>query len=159
MIEFNGRIHSDAKKFYERKVQKSGRKILVIAVLLFLPGTFSIAYSFGYWELLLAHLILLISIGLLTTLPVGSKNLALQLPKRIYTDGECITSVSEKDAETRFLSDVKEVRDYGTFYDLVFPFGKISDRFVCQKELLSQGTIEEFEAMFESKIVRMHTQS
>ena len=41
------------------------------------------------------------------------------------------------------------------FYNKIFfIFPYKSQRFVCQKDLLVQGTIEEFEAVFEGKIVR-----
>ena len=40
------------------------------------------------------------------------------------------------------------------FYFIKFPFGKYSDKFICQKSLLTQGTLEEFEALFEGKIER-----
>ena len=40
------------------------------------------------------------------------------------------------------------------YYKIFFIFPYKSQRFVCQKDLLVQGTIEEFEAVFEGKIVR-----
>lgn len=52
------------------------------------------------------------------------------------------------------IKDVKNVYDHGEFYDLVFPFGKISGKFICQKNLLTEGTLAEFEALFDGKIVR-----
>ena len=35
-----------------------------------------------------------------------------------------------------------------------FIFGKISDKFICQKDLLTKGSLEEFERIFEGKIKR-----
>ena len=57
--------------------------------------------------------------------------------------------------EYRNIEDVKCVRDFGEFYELVFPFGKISEKFICQKDLLSKGTLAEFEALFGDKILRV----
>ena len=52
------------------------------------------------------------------------------------------------------ISDAKQLRDFGEFYEIVFPFGKVSDKFICQKNLLTQGTLEEFEKLFEGKTTR-----
>lgn len=65
-----------------------------------------------------------------------------------------LLSVSDRATESRYIEEVKEVRDYGEYYVLVFPMGKLSEKFVCQKDLLTKGTLEEFEALFEGKIVR-----
>ena len=52
------------------------------------------------------------------------------------------------------ISDVKKVVDHGEFYELSFVFGKVSDKFICQKSLLTKGTLEEFKAMFGDKVYR-----
>ena len=31
---------------------------------------------------------------------------------------------------------------------MVFPFGKVSEKFICQKSLLSEGTLEDFEKLY-----------
>jgi len=51
---------------------------------------------------------------------------------------------------------VKKVYDYGEFYFISFYFGKISCYFICQKSLLTQGTIEDFEKLFDGKIVKKY---
>lgn len=73
----------------------------------------------------------------------------------MYIDNDIIISQSNALVEGRTLMDVKEVRDYGDFYYLVFPFGKYSYRFVCQKNLLTQGTLSDFETLFADRIKRM----
>ena len=52
------------------------------------------------------------------------------------------------------IDDVKKIIDYGEFYDFVFTFSARDIYFVCQKDLLVCGTIEEFESLFEGKIER-----
>jgi len=74
-------------------------------------------------------------------------------PQRVYIDGDMIVSKSNAAVDTRNIKDVKEVRDYGEFY--YFVFKAYSYRFVCQKNLLTQGSIEEFENLFTGKIKRM----
>ena len=52
------------------------------------------------------------------------------------------------------IDSVKRVVDYGEWYDFVFYYSDRDLYFVCQKSLLTKGTLEEFEALFEGKIVR-----
>ena len=52
------------------------------------------------------------------------------------------------------MDEVKRVEDYGDFYRIIFYFPHC-DRFcICQKDLITQGTIEEFEEMFAGYIVK-----
>ena len=50
--------------------------------------------------------------------------------------------------------NVKCIFDFGDWYHIVFKFPTKSIYCVCQKNLLEEGTIEEFETIFEGKIVR-----
>ncbi len=76
------------------------------------------------------------------------------MPKRIYTDNEFIAVETDKEGEFAKISDVKKVVDHGEFYELIFPLGKVGKKYICQKNLLTKGTLEEFESLFEGKIER-----
>ena len=54
------------------------------------------------------------------------------------------------------LSKVKKVVDAGDWYYVVFKGGSINSAFVCQKNLLTKGTLDEFEKLFEGKLVRKY---
>ncbi|MBR2340895.1 MAG: hypothetical protein IKA72_00605 [Clostridia bacterium] len=56
--------------------------------------------------------------------------------------------------EFRELSKVKIVKDWGEWYEIIFFFPHKSIGYICQKDLIVEGTIEEFEKLFEDKIVR-----
>ena len=77
-------------------------------------------------------------------------------PKRIFVDEEYIVCVAEKYEEYRLISDADKLIDYGDFYYISFPFGKKSNNFVCQKNLLVKGTPEEFEELFADKVERRY---
>ncbi len=47
--------------------------------------------------------------------------------------------------------NVRWVLDFGEWYHIVFRSKFDQGRFVCQKDLLVKGTIEEFESLFEEK--------
>ena len=49
---------------------------------------------------------------------------------------------------------VKQIVDLGKWYDVKFFYGEIRHvQIVIQKNLITQGTIEAFEQLFEDKIV------
>ena len=85
--------------------------------------------------------------------PKGRKEIT---PKRIYIADDNLICISDKQSESRSIGLVKTAYDYGEFYFLSFPMGKKSGNFVCQKDLLTQGTLEEFEKLFDGKIVRKY---
>lgn len=109
----------------------------------------------GSWGVVIAYLSFYLIFPLLVRIPRSKKEQAAVLPKRIYTERNSIVCVAEKYQERKKIADVKLVRDFGEFYELVFPFGKYSEKFICQKSLLSKGTLKAFEALFPGKIVRM----
>lgn len=126
------------------------------SVAIFLPSIIYFSLQTKNWLLLALYCILFLVIPLSARIPQSKKQRASIIPKRIYTEEDAIVCVADKYIEYRLLSDVKQVRDFGGFYEIIFPFGKISDKFICQKDLLTIGTIEDFEKLFDGKIVRKY---
>ena len=85
---------------------------------------------------------LFLIIPLLVRIPKGKREKISITPKKICIEDGYITCIADKYEECRSISDVKCVVDHGDFYELTFPFGKISEKFVCQKNLLTKGSIE-----------------
>ena len=79
-------------------------------------------------------------------------------PTRIAIDIKENTIFGEyrKGAGSRSIDDVKKVIDMGGFYDIIFYFPNQWANCICQKDLIVEGTIEEFEKLFEDKIVRKY---
>jgi len=154
MIEFNGYISGAAESHrwtYSRKIGFS----IVIPVLLFLMPLFVyISYETEYWALLFAYIAFCIIVPMFLLIPQTQKYKNGFNIKRVFLDGEYIVAQFDKGEEFALISDAKSLVDYGEFYHIVFPFGKISEVFICQKSLLTSGILEEFEALFEGKIVR-----
>lgn len=154
MIEFNGYLTDNTEKYFYKKTVKFGQIIILASLALLLPGAIALAI-YGRLEIFLEIFGGVSVILILTTIILKSKNSGrAYTPKRIFTDGESITCISDKYTETKFIEDAKVVYDKGDFYDIVFPIGNYSEKFVCQKNLLVKGTLEEFEALFEGKIER-----
>lgn len=57
----------------------------------------------------------------------------------------------------RSVADVKKVIDGGEWYHIKFYFYARSPYFICQKSLLQQGTLQQFEQLFADKIVKRGT--
>lgn len=155
MIEFNGYLTGEAEKCFVRKTRKMGIIGCAIVIPSILPMIFFLGnvllqdstFSYAMLGSLAVTVIILL-------IPKGKKEHISMLPKRIYTDGELIVCIADKYTDSRFIHDVKKVIDHGEYYELFFPFGKVSEKFICQKSLLTKGTIRSFEALFDGKITR-----
>lgn len=154
MVEFNGRITGKAEKHYFKSSTQIGLLIIVVSGVGVLFPLILFSFINGYTRLGLYCCFGLIVWFLIPLIPKTKKQKLSLTPKKIYTDGESITCISDAFVESRMIGDEKEVVDYGEFYAIVYPFGKLSDKFICQKSLLTKGSLEEFEKIFEEKIKR-----
>lgn len=77
-------------------------------------------------------------------------------PKRIYIEDESIICVTESSTMGKKIKSVKTVYDYEEFYYLSFNWTNKTMNYVCQKDLLTQGTLEDFEKLFDGKIIRKY---
>lgn len=157
MIKFKGYLTGNSQKFFCNKIVKSLKKFVGFTLI---PSAIIIYLIFYFDRTVVTDpraiisTIILVAIGLMLPKILTKKEKEKITPQRVCIKNNIIISHSNELIESRYIEDVKEVKDYGEFYYLTFPFGKYSYRFVCQKDLLSQGTLEDFEALFEGKIVR-----
>ena len=154
MIEFTGILSGSAKKRFLKRVANYGQKYLVIGELFVLPIIILIAVKMENWIPIGAYLGYSILILLLPRIPKSKKEVDAIIPKKVYIEDGSIICVAEKYVEYRNLADVKRIHDFGEYYELRFSFGKISEKFICQKNLITKGTLEEFENLFRDKIIR-----
>ena len=153
-IEFSGYLTGKAEKFYWKKATVFGACILWGGAVLMLPVIAAASRALGDWRFTVIFGLAILGLPLLGFLPKRKKAKFPLTPKRIHTDGEYIVSIGDKFTESKLISDARRVVDHGEFYELVFPFGNYSDKFICQKSLLREGTLEAFEALFEGKLIR-----
>ena len=155
MITFTGYLTGAAEKAFVKRQRKTSLTILGIMVPLSLPTTFYVSvYLLRDIRFLYAILAALLLWGVVAVLPKGKKEHMSYLPKKIYVEEDNIVCNTAQDSTSKLISDVKKVIDYGEYYILYFPFGKSYDGFVCQKSLLTKGSLEEFEALFEGKLTK-----
>ena len=154
MIKFDGHLTGRAEKHFHKRARELGQKIILLAELFLLPVAIYISWGLRSWQVIVGYLLLFGFIFLLTFIPKSAKEKKAWLPKRINVEDEYISCVADKYSESKRIDEAKCVLDFGEFYEVVFPFGKMSEKFICQKSLLTEGTLEEFEALFADKIKR-----
>ena len=159
MITFSGYISGEAEKLFLRKARQQHAITLTIV---FVSMSFAIIgvgkllfRSAPFADTYIRGLMIALLIGTaICCLPKGKRARLASYPQLIYIENDKIVCVSESYTEERFIHDVLAVVDYGMFYQLKFLRAKHSDKFICQKDLLSRGSLEEFEQLFDGKIER-----
>lgn len=153
MIEFNGYLTGAARKRCYNRGRALGLKIALPALLLLSP---LLIYAIIHKHLIVAVVFaeIFVLLPLLVGRPFTKKEKLATTPKRIYIEDKHIVCITDRYEEIRKLKDVKRVTDRGEYYEIDFVYGRLSSSFVCQKKLLSKGTLEKFEALFEGKLVK-----
>ena len=148
MIEFEGKVSKSVTKHIMRKFLMVG--IIVDIIVLLLGVSFFVSIGMNW---VVSLIISFSSASISIVISVCSVKEAL--PLRIcIEDDQTISGTYANGYGTRKLDQVKKVIDYGDFYDITFVLLYRWRNCVCQKDLITQGTIEEFEQLFEDKIVR-----
>lgn len=153
MIEFSGYLTGQAKSFFWKRSKITAIKIFCFPLLILLPLFVIVSSYLDMWTILYGYIAVCLSIPLLFMIPNSKKQIASLTPNHIFTDNEYIVCQYEAGEVCNLISDASKIVDYGDFYYISFPFGHKTDAFVCQKSLITQGTLEEFEALFEGKII------
>ena len=154
MIEFKGEINGASKKFLIKYLTLAQFLCsLIVSVLAFiLIAVFALTVSSLAWVCLIPVSVLLVG----SLIPPTKNAQKLFVPKCVFidlTEGS-VVQVCEKTERFHMLENVKCIIDYGEWYYFKFCYSDRDPYFVCQKNLLSQGTLEEFEILFQDKIIR-----
>lgn len=162
MIEFNGPITEENQLNRMKKVNKKEIQIFIfglifiwiVAIVIGLP----LKILQDLWgELILCSVILLVVTFLSAKTP---KKIVLRFrlsPHIVITKEDLSLELWKNGGKvwrTRKLSRVKKVLDCGEVYYIIFKFGDITNSWICQKNNIISGTIEEFESLFQSKIIK-----
>ncbi len=147
MIVFKGNLNPECREYM--------KKIKIIEWIVSVVGAF-IATS---WVVVLVALavtkwLFLLLIPLLILIMADFYRQRGGYPTYVQIDEDYITSKGDNPKEfTSFsLDDVLEVIDMGTWYKFKFNL-KVNVFTICQKDLIVEGTLEEFEEIFKDKLV------
>ena len=161
MIEFFGTLSEQCQKEVRRRSKRmvalvfTGFTVLFCIVPTVVCGILRDDYFYEFFGLTILCLI----ISVILWLPINVKR---NYPQGVSTDvlirieGNQITRSGFGGVQKKTLSKVKKVIDAGDWYYVVFRFGDVSNAFVCQKDLLKVGTLQEFESLFADKLVRKY---
>lgn len=153
MIEFNGYLTGAAEKGFVRKSRNFAFFVLIFAVIFSYPMISAVGKYIVRDELFTRIMFIAVCfLPLCCFIPKGKQEHQSMLPKRVYVDDKHIVCVADRYTDSRLLSDVKKVIDRGEYYELFFVFGKMSEKYICQKSLLTKGSLTQFEALFSGKL-------
>ncbi len=151
-IEFKGELSENCKNYILKTNSKIARLSALIVCIPFAIIDVWISISFDLIYLIVLPVLVLI-VALAGVKP-DKKTYKSIFPNRVMIEDEFLSSESEEFSETRTIYQITQVIDYGDWYKIYFSSPNKSQRFVCQKNLLRQGTIEEFEVLFYDKLVK-----
>lgn len=148
MVIFEGKLSGQALNNCNKKLRK---EIVIILSIISIFVLFLWYLIFGFTLLMLCPFAILVAI-LVACLLVSNKLNTKPFKITIDPDEQTIVYEAKNEEEHFFMFDsIESVYDYGEYYH--FWQG---DMFLCQKSLIVQGTIEEFEKLFEEKIIRKY---
>lgn len=162
IIEFFGTLCEQCQKDISKRSRRSVAIGFTIVTILFgiVPTVVYYVLKDDYFYEFFGLTVLLVIMTVIYWLPI---NITRKLPQGISTDiliqidGNYISRSGYTGVIKKPLSKVKKVIDTGDWYYVIFNrINDISASFVCQKDLIREGTLEQFEALFEGKIVRKY---
>lgn len=150
MFKFYGEVSEQNKKIIINKQRKIFFCASIIPVLLGVCITIILAIKIHLIYLL--FLIPLLFFLIIPFMPLSKRTLDLIIPTKIIIYDDFIISEGNKFKCVKKYSDIKSIIDYGSYYFIYFKWPKKSYKFLCQKNLLIAGRIEDFEKYFQSKL-------
>ncbi len=153
MIKFQGKISQDCKKWFLKREFKAYLFVTCLLAVLYAIANITIALL---WNLI-ALLYLIIPVVAIISFIFPFRRFAIKrVPLVVSIEDEFIECENEQEYANNRLDDVKNVVDLGDWYIVRFYFPINLRWFICQKDLIVEGTIEDFEKLFEGKIVRKY---
>ena len=146
MIIFEGKLSGQALKSCNKKIRK---EIAIVLTIISIIVLFIWCSIFGF-DLKVLYPVAVLAALFITCILVCNK-INTKVFKIIVDPDERTVVYEAKNEKEHFLmfDDIKSVYDYGEYYHFLQ-----GDMFLCQKTLLVRGTLEEFENLFEGKIIR-----
>ncbi len=162
-IEFDGMITGKAKRAYYKKETLSWICLITsihIGCAVVEPLAFSLMFSIRLqnaydFPFVFGMAVSMFFFCVVAVIVVRLKKYSL---KKISFDSGHLYILKGKKNFTVPISAIKQIEDHGEFYRIKLHFfsyvGNDFNIFICQKNLLTKGTIDKFEERFDNKIVR-----
>ena len=155
MIKFSGEMSEISKNLIICANRKGGTLIGAMIAIFFLIPILILTFVWSPFALL--FIIPLVFVVALAGIP--PKDLNKIAPYEILTeefdDGTYLVAVfTDGHYLKKSLNSIKRIIDLGEAYYISFRTRPYYFNFLCQKDLLVEGTLEEFEQLFDGKIIR-----
>lgn len=160
MIEFTGYLTANALKYYQRRSIRLTRVFLALLFSMCVSGLFYANFWFRKQisAITAVSAIVIFAVCIIfLPYPIFKWQKSNSLAKQIYIKDGMVFYVTDKGTVTQALEGVKGVRDFGEYYVLIFRGSGNFSQIICEKDLLTKGTIEQFEELFDGKIMRMQS--
>lgn len=152
MIRFYGELSKENKKIFVIKIK-------ILLFLCFLLPSFLMIIPFIIL-VFTNSLIYLLPILLFIFIPIvfliiKNKYYEDMLPNEVIIKDNIIISIGVKFKYVKEILNISKVVDYGDCYKIFFKFPHKNQSFICQKDLIVEGSIKDFEKLFAGKIKKV----
>lgn len=162
MIEFQGSISEKNQLDRMKKLDKKVTKVSILGLIFIWLVVIAIGLPLrilqDLWGELIFCSLIMLSAPILSAYTPKKVILRFRIsPHIIITEKDLSIELRSNGKEvwrTRKISKVKKVLDCGEVYYIIFKFGDITNSWICQKNNIINGTIEEFESLFQTKLVK-----
>ncbi len=152
MIVFRGELSDRSKKILNREM--SHIIFFATSITALILSVF-ITLAVVYYDWICAFLyFFVLPLFLLPVLSTSKKYWNNLCPTEISINDEIVIINGDEFYQERDISNLKSIIDYGDSYRMQFLFPHKAFSCLCQKDLIVEGTIEEFEERFSEFIVR-----
>ena len=152
MVEFLGDLSGDYKRYTAK--QQAKYNFLVSCIVSTIITVIIIIFSIKVHWIFVVFMVPIIFLIICSSIIPKGKILDYVLPTQIIIINNLITCKGKKFCTTKELNCVKKVIEKENFYQIIFRFPYKDLRFICQKDLLVNGSIDDFKDIFKDKIVK-----
>ncbi len=161
MVKFKGMLDGTTKKFAAKKVNKNVAKLALLEVIGLLPASLlllanktHICQIIGWFGVGCVCVgIVAMAVTRIVKIAQGDKAACLC---DVAIDDDFVEWAVGKNVVRKPIKDALKIVDHGDFYDIVYSEGFLNaESCICQKTLIVEGTTEDFERLFEGKILRV----
>ena len=151
MFEFCGKLSKECEDFLYNKQKKLD--FISVCVVCIIFSIIVVALSILLHPIILLFFLLIAFMLAIPFLSITKKGFLEHMPNRITfnLNEDTLIYRSNKGENFYMISDIEKIYDYGNFYHIKFK-GVPDSYYVLQKDLITQGTIDNFVEYFKDKI-------
>lgn len=162
MIEFQGSISEKNQLDRMKKLDKKVTQVSILGLIFIWLVVIAIGLPLrilqDLWGELIFCSLIMLTVPILSAYTPKKVILRFRISPHIIITEKDLSLESRSNGKEvwriRKISKVKKVLDCGEVYYIIFKFGDITNSWICQKNNIINGTIEEFESLFQTKLVK-----